>query len=261
MHRLAGDMEPVPVWRNADGVLTCALYAPGAPWPIRYLKWVSPGTRARLHEGSRFDEEAQRLRWAAPFTPVPRVVDVSTGTDAGDWLMTEAVLAQSAVSPTWRSQPSKAVQAIGEGLRAFHDSLPVQECPFSWSVPSRLAGAQAKYNSGYDYPPSGFKQDRHGLTPAEALRRLHDAPAVDQLVVCHGDPCCPNTLVNEEGKWCAHVDLDHLGVADRWADIAVAAWSCEWNYGPQWGAALLDAYGIQPDEERTWFYRLLWDMA
>ncbi len=260
MRRLAGDMLAVPVWRNADGVLTCALYTPGSPRPVRYLKWAAPGASGRFDEGPPFDGEAQRLRWAAQFTPVPLVVDVSIGTSGGDWLMSEAIHAESAVSPAWRSRPSKAVRAIGEGLSAFHESLPVQDCPFSWSVEYRRTRAQAMYDGGYDYPPSAFKQDRHGLTPAEALRRLHDAPPIDQLVVCHGDPCCPNTLLDAEGDWCAHVDLDRMGVADRWADIAVAAWSCEWNYGPEWGAHLLDAYGVAPDEERIYYYRLLWDM-
>ncbi|WP_218125970.1 hypothetical protein [Sinosporangium album] len=39
----------------------------------------------------------------------------------------------------------------------------------------------------------------------------------------------PNTLLHADGAFAAHVDLDSLGVADRWADLAVAAWSTEWN--------------------------------
>jgi kanamycin kinase len=49
--------------------------------------------------------------------------------------------------------------------------------------------------------------------------------------------------------------------AARWADIAVATWSAEWNYGPGWEPLLLDAYGVQPDPERTRYYRLLWDLS
>jgi hypothetical protein len=43
------------------------------------------------------------------------------------------------------------------------------------------------------------------------------------------------------------VDLGALGVADRWADLAIATWSTTWNYGPQWQVPLLDAYGTAPD--------------
>ena len=90
---------------------------------------------------------------------------------------------------------------------------------------------------------------------------LASPPPIDQLVVCHGDACSPNTLLTDDGCWSGHVDLDQLGVADRWADLAVATWSTQWNYGPGWEDALLDAYGIAPDAERTRFYRLLWDVG
>jgi kanamycin kinase len=80
-------------------------------------------------------------------------------------------------------------------------------------------------------------------------------------VVCHGDPCAPNTLITDNGPCSGHVDLGDLGVADRWADLAVATMSCGWNYGPGWDQVLLDAYGIQPDPERTRYYRLLWGLG
>jgi kanamycin kinase len=34
-----------------------------------------------------------------------------------------------------------------------------------------------------------------------------------------------------------------------------------WNYGPQWEGLLLSAYGIDPDPDRTRYYRLLWDLG
>ncbi len=65
-----------------------------------------------------------------------------------------------------------------------------------------------------------------------------------------------------DGSWAGHVDFGSLGVADRWADLAIATWSADWNYGPGWQERLLDAYGIDAgDEERTSYYRLLWDLT
>lgn len=45
----------------------------------------------------------------------------------------------------------------------------------------------------------------------------------------------------------------------RWADIAVAAMSTGWNYGPGWEEPLLAAYGIAADPERMAFHRELWN--
>ena len=96
---------------------------------------------------------------------------------------------------------------------------------------------------------------------AAALAVVADPPPVDRLVVCHGDACAPNTLLSDDGSCSGHVDVGSLGVADRWADLAVATWSTAWNYGPGWESTLLDAYGIGPDPERAAYYRLLWDLG
>lgn len=94
-----------------------------------------------------------------------------------------------------------------------------------------------------------------------ALAALAEPPPIDRVVVCHGDTCAPNTLLDDAGRFAGHVDLGALGVADRWADLAIATWSTRWNYGPGWERALLDAYGIAPDDDRTRYYRLLWDLG
>ena len=109
-------------------------------------------------------------------------------------------------------------------------------------------------------PADWFPEHRH-LALAEARARIDQPPAIDRLVVCHGDPCAPNTLLHDDGAFAAHVDLGSLGVADRWADLAVAAWSTEWNYGRGYDDMVYDAYGIAQDPDRIAYYRLLWDMA
>jgi kanamycin kinase len=216
--RLAGPDDIEPVWLNLEGGLTVRLGE-------RYLKWVPFGLSLR--------EERERLEWASTFHPVPQVIDHGGdeasgyevgGDEAGEWMLTRAIDAVSAV--TMASDPRAAAVALGEGLRALHDNLPVQGCPFSWSA---------------------------------ELRGGIDAPPVEKLVVAHGDACLPNTLVDGRGRWAAHVDLGRLGLADRWADLAVASISLDWNLGAGWQSEFFAAYGVQRDEERIAYYRALWD--
>jgi kanamycin kinase len=54
------------------------------------------------------------------------------------------------------------------------------------------------------------------------------------------------------------VDFGALGIADRWADLAVATLSLGWNYSGQWEGELFDAYGVAPDAARIDYYRRLW---
>jgi kanamycin kinase len=81
---------------------------------------------------------------------------------------------------------------------------------------------------------------------------------VDRLMVCHGDACAPNTLIDTDGQWCGHVDFGDLGIADRWADLAVAAWSLGYNYGGAWRTEFFDACGVAPDDERLDYYLTPW---
>lgn len=225
IRRLAGGDELKPVWRNNLGGFTFR----GAD---RYYKWQPRNDEFTLAG------EADRLRWARPWTPVPEVLDLG-GDDDGEWLVTRALPGHSAVSPHWVARPARAAHAVGRGLRALHEALPVADCPFDWGVATRIENAR----------------QRGLVVPVE----LETAPEIDELVVCHGDACCPNTLLDDDGHWSAHVDLTALGVADRWADLAVAAMSTEWNYGPGWEDAVLDGYGIAPDRARLDRYRRLWN--
>ncbi len=226
VRRLAAGASLVPVWRNAMG---------GVTFRTGDGRYIKHGPR---NAETTMSGEADRLAWADAYTPVPEVLTHGRDDDQ-EWLVTRALPALSAVDPRWIADPAAAVAAVGAGLRAFHDALPVEDCPFDWGVATRVATARAR-----------------GIRLPE---KLCAAPPAGRLVVCHGDACCPNTLLDEAGRWSAHVDLGALGVADRWADIAVAAMSTEWNYGPGWEGALLDAYGIAPDPERASFYRALWN--
>jgi kanamycin kinase len=218
-----------------------------------FVKWAATAS------GVDLDAEAIRLSWAQRFTPVPRVLEQG-GDEAGTWMVTSPVPGETAVSARWREQPMLAVKAIGTGLRALHEALPVDVCPFSWSTESRIGEVQQRALSG-ELDPRRFHPIHRGLSVDRALDLATDVPAIDRLVVCHGDACAPNTLLSAAGQWSGHVDLGALGVADRWADLAIATWSTEWNYGPGWEATLLAAYGIAVDERRIRFYRLLWDLG
>jgi kanamycin kinase len=163
--------------------------------------------------------EAERLTWAHQFAAVPRVLSAAPGL-----LHTAGLPGRTAFDPYWVARPDDAARAIGEGLRRLHDTLPVDDCPFA--TPSSWAA---------------------------------DGPPVDRLVVCHGDACVPNTLIGDDGRCSGHVDVGDLGLADRWADLAVAILSMEMDFTGNHEAALLDAYGVAPDRVRIAHYRRRWE--
>jgi kanamycin kinase len=238
------------VWANEVGGLT---FAAGEGTGRRFIKWAPDGS------GLDLAAEAERMAWAGQYHPVPEPLACGHD-DTGSWLVTAVLPGDSAVSARWKADPATAVTAMGEGLRALHETLPAARCPFSWSAGERLADARRQAAAGR-LDQAAWHPCHRELTAGSALDRAAAIPPPDKLVVCHGDACAPNTLLSEDGRWSGHVDFGLLGVADRWADLAVATWSTEWNYGPGWEQLLLDAYGTRPDPERTRYYRLLWDLS
>lgn len=76
-------------------------------------------------------------------------------------------------------------------------------------------------------------------------------------MVCHGDYCLPNVLL-DGGRVVGYLDLGEVGVSDRWRDLAVGTWSVTWNVGPGYEDLFLAAYGTDWAPARRDLYRLLY---
>lgn len=189
----------------------------------RYVKWNPRRTGVDLRR------ERDRLDWLIGRHPAPRVLEWGED-DEAQWLITAALPGGCAVGDVWRARRSEAIQAIATGLRAIH-AVPIDDVPASWAKESWVGRM----------PPS-----------------LGPRPLLDGPVLVHGDACAPNTLISDDGRWTGNVDLGDLAVGDRWADLAVASMSLDWNFGEGHQQEFFDAYGVAPDRERIAYYRALW---
>ena len=190
-----------------------------------FVKWNPRRT------GVELARERSRLEWIAGRHPAPRVVAFDEDAEA-QWLMTEAVPGDSAVGDAWRARRPEAIQGIAEGLRAIH-AIAIEYFPDEWTSESWV-----------------------GRTPAS----LGPRPPVVAPVLVHGDACAPNTLISVDGCWTGNVDFGDLAVGDRWADLAVASMSLDWNFGEGHQDELFEAYGVEPDAARIAYYRALWHL-
>lgn len=191
----------------------------------RFVKWNPRRT------GVDLARERVRLAWLAGRHPAPRVLEWDEDADA-QWLVTAAMPGQCAVGDTWRARRGEAIRAIADGLRAIH-AVSVEDFPAAWTSEVWV-----------------------GRTP----KALGPRPPIGDPVLVHGDACAPNTLVSPEGRWTGNVDFGDLAVGDRWADLAVASMSLDWNFGEGHQDELFEAYGIAPDAERIRYYRALWHL-
>lgn len=205
--------------------------------------------------------ERERLAWVRPFLPVPAVVE--HGSDgAVEWLVTIALPGRDATVHPLRDRPEAIVEALGRALARFHAAAPVGRCPFDFRLATAIDHVRARIESGRVDPARHFHPEHARLGVEEALALLERSrPAEEHLVVCHGDFCAPNVVFDDAGSLSGFVDLGELGVADRFWDLAVGAWSVTWNFGVQHEQRFYRAYGAPPDPQRIAFYRLLYDLV
>jgi kanamycin kinase len=230
LHMLGDDPIPpvvVDLAQGADVELVWRNEQGGLTFRLadRYMKWNPRRT------GIDLQREIERLAWISGRHPAPTLI-ASGADDQAQWLLTEALPGEPAVGDTWRARRHEAIRAIATGLRAIH-AITIDDFPDDWSA-----------------------QVWVGRQPSS----LGPRPPVQQPVVVHGDACAPNTLIAPTAAWIGNVDFGDLAVGDRWADLAIASLSLDWNFGEGHQHELFDAYGIAPDEDRIRYYRALWHL-
>ena len=201
--------------------------------------------------------EAERMVWAAAYLPVPTVVAIED-VEGSTVLITEGLAGHDGTDPRWRDDVPGLVRTFAEGLAAFHRAVGDEWCPFRFDVSTGLEHVRRRAEAGLLDPARHFNADYRHLSVAAAVAQLEETAPVDEdLVVCHGDYCPPNVLL-QGGRVTGYVDLGELGVADRWRDIAIGGWSTGWNFGTEYEPLFYECYGVAPDPQRIAFYRLLW---
>jgi kanamycin kinase len=215
--------------------------------------------------GDSLDAEAERLRWfATRGIPVPEVVTVGTD-DQFAWLVTSALDGRTTADLWPEARRAAVVDALADIAVTLH-ALPLAACPFdrrlAVTVPAALDAAGAGQVDLAD-----LDAERAGWSAPSLVAALAETrPADEDPVVCHGDFCLPNVLLDPESLELAGlVDVGRAGIADRHTDVALITRSLghEMNsqFGPEYGHRFIDRYvsrsGASITESKLEFFRLL----
>jgi streptomycin 3"-kinase len=184
-------------------------------------------------------------------------------TDAGGCLITQAVLGVPA-SALDSSALRRAWPSIVVTVRALHD-LAADQCPFDRTLSHMLPLARASVAE--DRVVVGFLPEALQRTPPTQILQqievelpVRVAQERTQLVVCHGDLCLPNILVDPAGgQVTALIDLGRTGTADPYGDIALLLATARQTWSDEATARradqeLAEIYGTDLDPERQDFY-------
>jgi kanamycin kinase len=223
---------------------------------------------AHRDSGFHLGAEAQRLAWFATMgVPAPEIIDAGRD-DRNEWLITRAAPGRTAADPWPEARRTAVVDALADAALAMH-ALPVAGCPFDRSlavtVPDALHAANAGLIDLADLDAERRDWSRQRLVDTLLATR----PRTEDLVVCHGDFCLPNVLLDPVSlRLTGLVDVGRAGLADRYQDLALItrSLSTEINsqYGMRYAERFLQRYAALStvgddgiDRGRIAFYRLL----
>lgn len=201
--------------------------------------------------------EKERLEWLQGRLPVPRVYAFSADEKRSFLLLSEIRGLESCDTSFERDVPT-IVRLLAEGLRLIH-GVEIANCPFDRRLDYAIALAKRRVEAGL-VDEADFDEQRREMRANELFETLiKSRPAVEDVVFTHGDYCLPNILIEPSSlRIAGFIDWGRAGIADRYQDLALAARSLAYNFGPGWEPLLWEVYGLQTvDVEKIEFYKLL----
>lgn len=219
---------------------------------------------AKIGPIAALDDERLRMEWlSATGTHSPAVLDWTISSERACLL--SSVIPGIPASTLTGDALRKAWPSIARQLKELHD-LPVADCPFQRCLSVMFARAEdvvarKAVNRDFLAPTQRHLPPRDLLAniKRELPERLAQEP--NDLVVCHGDACLPNFMVDPETLHCTGLlDLGRLGTADRYVDLALILGNSQETWLTTQDAhyarsLLFDLHTIpHPDERRLDFY-------
>ena len=210
--------------------------------------------------------ERDRLIWLAEAgLETAEVVDWWEDEDSSTLVTGVVPGIPASVVPSYAT--ARATSSIAMYLTDLHN-LDVEDCPFDRRLEVALPEAAQRVDAGL-VDEADFDLKRLGRTAVDVFDDLAKGglrAALEEnldLVVCHGDFCLPNVLVDPETYDVTGViDVGRLGVADCHADLALmtrsmAARHLNPQYGQECVGRLLATYPVEADPWRLEYYQLL----
>lgn len=209
--------------------------------------------------------EIQMMEWLEGKANVPKVICHAVEEDTSYLLMSK-MQGMMSCDIQYLENSDILVHLLVSGMKALWN-VDIKECPVNWNLKNKLELAKGRVlNNLVDVDhcdPHTFGEDGFA-SPLDLYQWLETHQPQEELVLSHGDYCLPN-IFGLENEFSGFIDIGHMGIADKWQDIALCYRSLRDNMNGSYGGKVYDfnpdilfeKLGIEKDLEKLNYYLLL----
>ncbi len=150
--------------------------------------------------------------------------------------------------------PIEGINVIVEAFNALY-SIDYKDCIIDETIDKKIKDIEQNFNN---IKESDIKED--------ILNRFHSKNAIlkylkgnkpKQIIgFTHGDMSLPN-IFELDGHFSGLIDVGNAGLSDIYFDLVICEMSIERNYGKEYIDVFYDKLGIEKDEFKSDYYRIL----
>ena len=207
-------------------------------------------------------EEGKNLQWLQSYIRVPIVYQMGK-IDEYYFVVMESLPGRMLQDYLTVDTIESIIRLYAKAIRVFH-TIPITGIPYNHSLQQKLEDVKRNVTTG-SITNQFFEPEFNGLSPEQLYQRLQKEMIVeDDLVLCHGDVCMPNLIVDSQNT-VGYIDVVQLGVSDRHLDIAIGLRSLRYNLKQigktltnDYIALFIESYGMSKvSKDKILFYILL----
>lgn len=218
------------------------------------------------NKSDKNNETVRMMRWLDGKLPIPKVICYEKDF-LYQYLLMSRITGKMSCDEEFMSQPEILTKKLAEAIKMLW-RVDISDCPRIRSLDLELEEAKIRVENNLidmenaepnTFGAGGFKD------PKELLSWLFENKPDYEPVLSHGDLCLPNIFIDGE-KISGFIDLNDIGIGDKWKDIALCYRSLRWNAEGAYGgkvypdvrsSMLFEALGIEPDMDKIRYYILL----
>ena len=154
----------------------------------------------------------------------------------------------------YKEHPLEGIKIIIEAFNALYN-IEYSDCIIDETIDTKIKRIEEKINNikNEDINPEILKRF---ITKENILKYLKGNKPKQIIGFTHGDMSLPNIFA-DNGHFSGLLDTEDAGIGDIFFDLVICEISIERNYGKEYIDKFYEEIGIEQDEFKSDYYRIL----